>query len=268
VQLSDLHVGKDVDDSYLRYWFDRVREMSPDLVVLTGDFMTCKAGEQLDHAADVLRHLPRGRLGTAAILGNHDYGHGYSNRPVADRLAEILSDNDARVLRNERADFAGLSIIGIDDLWCPYFRDHWKIWPDLRADRPTIVLCHNPDAVDKPIWCGYRGWVLAGHTHGGQCRIPFYGAPVVPVSNKNYLAGEYDLADGRRLYINRGLGHLMRFRFNARPEVTVFTLRCDGNGPVASRAASAAGLQDCVAVRSRFPRPLWEGAVSLEQPGR
>jgi predicted MPP superfamily phosphohydrolase len=225
VQLSDLHIGPEVDDHYIVHWFDRVREMAPDLVVFTGDFMTCKADEQIDHAADVLRHVPHGRLGTAAILGNHDYGRGYGNRLVAERMAEVLGDLGVRVLRNERVEIAGLSILGIEDLWCPLFRDHWKLWPDFSADRPSLVLCHNPDTVDKPIWQGYRGWILAGHTHGGQCRIPFYGAPVVPVENKQYVAGEYDVGAGRRLYINRGLGHLLPLRLNARPEVTVFTLR-------------------------------------------
>jgi predicted MPP superfamily phosphohydrolase len=225
VQLSDLHVGPEVDDAYLVHWFDRVRQLAPDLIVFTGDYMTCKRDEQLGHAADVLRHLPRGRLGTVAVLGNHDYGMGYANQPVADRMARILSDNGVRVLRNECVEIEGLGIIGIEDLWCPLFREHWKVWPDLGAGGPAVVLCHNPDTADKPIWSGYRGWLLAGHTHGGQCRLPLFGAPAVPVDNKNYVAGEYDVGAGRRLYINRGLGHLLRLRFNARPEVTVFTLR-------------------------------------------
>ena len=70
-----------------------------------------------------------------------------------------------------------------------------------------------------------RGWILSGHTHGGQCKPPFLPPPIIPVKNKRYTAGEFDLGDGRPLYINRGLGHLIRARFNARPEVTVFRLR-------------------------------------------
>ncbi len=93
-----------------------------------------------------------------------------------------------------------------------------------RKDRANIVLCHNPDVCDLDVWNGYEGWILAGHTHGGQCRPPFLDAPVLPVKNKKYDSGEIDLEDGRKLYINRALGHLWQVRFNVRPEITIFEL--------------------------------------------
>lgn len=89
---------------------------------------------------------------------------------------------------------------------------------------PTIVLCHNPDAQDEPIWHGVRGWVLAGHTHGGQVKPPFLPPPVLPVRNKRYSSGTFDVGPGRTHYINRGIGHLIQVRFNVRPEITQFTL--------------------------------------------
>ena len=89
---------------------------------------------------------------------------------------------------------------------------------------PTILLSHNPDTADRPVLQGVRGWILAGHTHGGQCKPPFLPPPRLPVRNRRYTAGEFDLGDGRRLYVNRGLGHILQVRFNVRPEVTVFTL--------------------------------------------
>jgi predicted MPP superfamily phosphohydrolase len=227
VQLSDLHIGPQVDDAYLDYWLRWTADLGPDLVVFTGDYMTSKRDEELGHVARVLEHAPHGKLGTFGIFGNHDYGETYGDRPVGDRLAKVLSGCGVTLLRNAAADVAGLTLVGIDDLWGPLFREHWRVWPDLErsAERPTLVLCHNPDAVDRPIWSGYRGWILSGHTHGGQVKPPFLTPPMLPVDNHNYIAGEYDVGAGRRLYINRGLGHLLRLRFNARPEVTVFTLR-------------------------------------------
>ncbi|MEL6721459.1 MAG: hypothetical protein AAFP82_22360 [Bacteroidota bacterium] len=74
------------------------------------------------------------------------------------------------------------------------------------------------------IWNDYQGWILSGHTHGGQCKPPFLKAPLLPVQNKNYAAGVYDLGGGRSLYINRALGHLWQIRFNVRPEITLFSL--------------------------------------------
>jgi len=88
----------------------------------------------------------------------------------------------------------------------------------------NVVLCHNPDVCDLNVWNGYKGWILSRHTHGGQCKPPFLKPPLLPVRNKNYAAGEVDLQDGRRLYINRALGHLWQVRFNVRPEITIFTL--------------------------------------------
>ena len=90
--------------------------------------------------------------------------------------------------------------------------------------RPAIVLSHNPDTVDLTGWDGYRGWIISGHTHGGQCKPPFLPPPILPVRNKRYTSGEFALSDDRRLYISRGVGHLRRVRFNVRPEVTVFAL--------------------------------------------
>jgi predicted MPP superfamily phosphohydrolase len=78
--------------------------------------------------------------------------------------------------------------------------------------------------VDLPGWGAFNGWVLAGHTHGGQCKAPFLPPPILPVKNKRYSSGEFALAGGRRLYINRGVGTYLPVRFNVRPEVTVFTL--------------------------------------------
>jgi predicted MPP superfamily phosphohydrolase len=94
----------------------------------------------------------------------------------------------------------------------------------LHPGEPTVVLAHNPDVQDLPIWDGVRGWVLAGHTHGGQVKPPFLPPPVLPVRNKRYTSGVFAVGPGRTLYINRGLGFLIQVRFGVRPELTLFTL--------------------------------------------
>lgn len=70
-----------------------------------------------------------------------------------------------------------------------------------------------------PLWSGYGGWILSGHTHGGQCK-----PPILLVKNLRYTAGAFGLSGGRHLDINPGLGYLKRVRFNVRPEVTAFRL--------------------------------------------
>lgn len=229
VQISDLHVGPEVDDEYLVGAFDRIAALRPDLLVITGDFITYRrerGDAQFAQLRDVLAHLPRPRLGTLAILGNHDYGVGWRELWIAERVIGEVERAGARVLRNEVVTIQGLDVIGIDDLWAG--RGDTRAALRARAGDAALVLCHNPDALDDLPWEGYRGWVLSGHTHGGQCKAPFLPPPLLPVRNRRYTAGEIALADGRTLYINRGLGHLTQARFNVRPEITVFRLRFDG----------------------------------------
>jgi predicted MPP superfamily phosphohydrolase len=222
-QVSDLHVGHQVDPDYLASALRRLSALQPDIVVVTGDFMSCDAAERVDDVARVMENLAPAPLGRFAVPGNHDYGHGWSNREAVERLAGRLGGLGIRLLRNESADAGGLRVAGLDDLWGPNFRPD-AVLPRLGPDEPAVVLCHNPDAADWPVWGAYRGWILSGHTHGGQCKPPFLPPPLLPVSNRRYTAGEFDLGDGRTLYINRGLGHLLRARFNVRPEITLFRL--------------------------------------------
>ena len=206
--------------------FARAAALHPDIVAVTGDFLTYahERGEgQYSHLSEVLAHLPKGRLATVGILGNHDYGRGWREPAVASRVTAVVERLGVRLLRNESMSVAGLDVVGVDDLWADRADPPRAL--DGRNEAATVVLCHNPDALDERSWNGYRGWILAGHTHGGQCKPPFLPPPILPVRNKRYAAGEVNLADGRRLYVNRGLGHLIRVRFNVRPEITVFTLR-------------------------------------------
>jgi predicted MPP superfamily phosphohydrolase len=223
VQLSDIHIGRQVSDAYLTNSFRRVAALHPDIVVHTGDLVSYEGPHQTAQFERVMRHFPRGRLATAAVLGNHDYGVAWSELAVADRIERLLTGAGATVLRNRRINVAGLDIVGLDDFWSPCFNPGPEL-ETINAAGPTLVLCHNPDVCDLPVWGRFSGWILAGHTHGGQCKPPFLPPPLLPVKNRRYTSGDFSLEGGRRLYINRGLGHLEQVRFNARPEITVFRL--------------------------------------------
>lgn len=220
--LSDIHVGPRVADGYVFHTFARVRALAPDIVAYTGDFTTWEPGI-LAHAERVYADLPRGCMATVGILGNHDYGPGWSHPKVAARLADLFRDRSVQILRNQVMEVGGLQIAGMDDLWARQF-DPVKTLAGLERARPSLVLTHNPDTVDRPGWEGYEGWILAGHTHGGQCKPPFLPPPLLPVQNRRYTCGAFDLQGRRRLYISRGVGHLLQVRFNVRPEVTLFAL--------------------------------------------
>jgi len=223
MQISDLHVGEDFNHQFIINSFQEATKLEPDYVVYTGDFVSYQHARQLDQLREVLGHAVLGRKATFAILGNHDYGKNWEERAVAGNIVSLLAEAGITTLRNESEEADGLTIIGLDDLWGTNFRPE-KALQNFSAEQANILLCHNPDVCDLDVWNGYQGWILAGHTHGGQCKPPFLPPPILPVENKAYTSGEFDLGDGRMLYINRALGHAMQVRFNVRPEITVFTL--------------------------------------------
>ena len=248
LQVSDIHVGPNVSSDYLIRSLVAAQSLEPDFVAFTGDFVSYRSANEVTELARVLRSMPRGRLGTVASLGNHDYGRHWGDVAVADDVSRVASDAGMVVLRNDVRTLAGLQFAGLADFWSPEFGPHHGLPPTgeliapvpsrfaradtdasdalrlLARDAPTVVLSHNPDVQDLPLWDGVRGWVLAGHTHGGQVKPPFLPPPVLPVRNKRYTAGAFDVGPGRTMYINRGLGFLVQIRFDVRPELTLFTL--------------------------------------------
>ena len=221
--ISDLHVGPRVDSDYLIDSIRRIGPMNPDIVAITGDIIHFRNPERFVMLQRVLKELPHGKRATVAVLGNHDYGHKWSEPDVAELVVAECNAAGVTVLRNETLDVDGLLLIGMDDFLANRFKPQEAL-AQWNPERAALVLCHNPDALDLPGWGNYSGWVLSGHTHGGQCKPPFLPAPILPVRNRLYSSGEISLPDGRRVYINRGLGYLHRVRFNVRPEITVFTL--------------------------------------------
>lgn len=226
IQLSDIHAGPFVDDAFLVENFSRVARENPDLVFYTGDFVSRGWTLSDERLISVYQSAPKGRMGTFGVLGNHDYGRNWSDGPLANRLTQVLESVGIQLLRNETVNREGLRIHGVDDLWGLRF-DVESTRENIVSDQPHLVLCHNPDVADLPVWGDHPCWIFSGHTHGGQCRVPWLTSMILPVQNTRYRAGEFSVGFGRRLYVNRGLGHLLRLRFAARPEITHFQLKRD-----------------------------------------
>lgn len=223
IQISDMHIGNRFDYQYIVDSFREAQAMNPDIVVYTGDFVSYENERQFGQLREVMEQAVRGSIATLAILGNHDYGRAWGEPGVSTGITQVLEDAGISVLRNRSKEVAGLNIIGIDDLWGDNFKPDTAMAYN-RPGKANLVLCHNPDVCDMDVWHGYQGWILAGHTHGGQCKPPFLPPPLLPVENQRYTAGEFDLGDGRMLYINRALGCSFPVRFNVRPEITVFEM--------------------------------------------
>lgn len=223
MQISDLHVGTRFDWQFLIDSFEKAKKLRPDFVVYTGDFVQHGNENERKDLEIVLKNAVYGKLGTLGILGNHDYGISWSENEVADEIVRIAENAGIKMLLNESIEISGLNFIGFEDLWSNRFFPE-KVMNKYAAEKANLVLCHNPDACDLDIWNTYQGWILSGHTHGGQCRIPGIVTPLLPVKNRKYISGEIELEDGKTLYINRALGHSYQVRFMVRPEITLFTL--------------------------------------------
>lgn len=226
IQISDLHVGP-VPLDYLQKWVNWISAQHADLVVVTGHLVHYSNETGTRKVAHLLSTV-RAREGILVSMGNHEWGASHPDRAhagLAQRAANALTASGARVLRNQVATFRrgrdALNVVGLDDLWGRNYNPE-AAFRDLSSAIPALVMSHNPDTfvdvLDRPFH-----WMLSGHTHGGQVNIPGYGPPLLPVRNRQFVAGHYELG-GRNLYVNRGLGWARRVRFNARPEVTVFTL--------------------------------------------
>ena len=228
VHISDLHLSRIVSMKYLRRCVDRVNELDADIVVLTGDYITHdRSGEYRQKAVKLIGDI-KSHYGTYACLGNHDYGMMHSTHPGRDGpledLVEGMTENGVRLLRNESAavqiDGRCLWLVGLGDLWVGDFKPD-KAFADVPAKEAVIALSHNPRGIDRlgayPVEA-----VMSGHTHGARQSWSLSGG--LTRSFRRFHAGMYDVG-GTKLYVNRGLGRLGRARLNARPEITVLTLR-------------------------------------------
>ncbi len=232
VHFSDTHIGSRVGDDYIRRQLNYISSLQPDFVFFTGDFLDCASDWHREKGRQMLPSFPKGKIGTACVFGNHDYldsdrhDRKIVSGEVTRSLQEDFAEHDIKILIDETVEFDGLRIAGLRDYWYGGFNNRSAAKAIAKvSDGPSIVLSHNPDTADLPIWKNYNSWVLSGHTHGGQCTFPLLGAPILPVKNKDYVSGKYEIEAGHRMFINRGIGHTHRVRFMARPEITVLTLR-------------------------------------------
>lgn len=223
--LSDIHAGSAfIDDRKLHLIVERTNQLQPDLVVILGDYIT--GNGRTSHRvepevfAPVLKDL-RAPLGVYSVLGNHDWWY---NGP---RVRRALEANGIKVLENEaiRIDVRGnpLWLVGLADLWTrPQSIDETLV--KVPEGEPLIALTHNPDIFPQvpqrvPL-------LLAGHTHGGQVRLPLIGT-VVQSSRfgDRYVAGHV-VENGHHLFVTTGIGtSIVPVRFGVPPEIVLVTLQ-------------------------------------------
>ena len=231
-QLSDLHPGLYVSLREVEQAVDLVNSMHPEMVLLTGDFVT----RSWVHIAPVTQALGqlRAPLGVYAVMGNHDH------RTGAESIEKHLTRHGIEVLRNRhvlvRHHQTTLGLAGVDDVG--YTSDLRAALRGLPAEIPRILLCHNPSIFLEAVREGID-FVVSGHTHGGQVQVPGLSM----MYRRSFHSGHSGHSGLHRLrntqiYISRGIGKVvLPVRFGCPSEISVVHLRPssgDENDPHAS----------------------------------
>lgn len=223
--LSDLHVGSPFNGiENLRRVVDRTNDTRPDIICILGDLVIqeVKGGRFVSPEA-IAAELNRLRAtdGVFGVLGNHDGSLGH------DRVATALENNGVHLVEDRSALLqtrAGpIWIAGISDLWTGQHDLGAALTGIPNDGSPVILLSHNPDVF--PQVPSRVSLTLAGHTHGGQVRLPFLGAPIVPSKfGARFVAGHVIEGD-RHLYVATGVGtSIWPVRFRVPPAISILTV--------------------------------------------
>jgi predicted MPP superfamily phosphohydrolase len=231
VQLTDIHAGPFMTADDLGSYVEAVNRLKPDLIALTGDFVSFRRGE----AAGCVEGLAglKAHYGVFACLGNHDF---YAR--AQDDLTAGFAAHGVRLLRNEAVTIpignSRLAVLGIDDL-------RWGRPNLARAMRAAnqgsaevrILLSHRPEIFPRAARRGIDV-TLAGHYHGGQIKLfPGRESPSIANLLTEYAEGLFHLSPGERpgakdsiLFVSRGIGvTALPIRFNCPPQIAHLTIR-------------------------------------------
>jgi len=227
-QLSDIHIGPFMPEEQIRKFAAIANALKPDLIVLTGDYVTFDPNTQ-SAVVEALSGL-RAPFGVYACLGNHD-----AWARVEDSISSLFAATGVHMLRGSRAAITAgghwFNLIGVD------FQSRHRFGPSAPVKRilgniesliargqVNILLSHNPDTFERAAALGID-LSMAGHTHGGQAALEFISPEIAPARLATpYVAGLFQKPGGQ-LYVNRGIGTIgVPIRIGAPPEITVYRL--------------------------------------------
>jgi len=227
-QISDIHLDQYTPPGLVERVVFQTNALAPDLVLLTGDFVSRGplplrlSREDAYRCGDLLRPLTCSLR--YACLGNHDASVG--SDVVVDGLAKggitTLVDSHVPIERGgQRLWLGGLNDPGSSggnlDLTLPN-----------QPDGPVILMMHEPDFTDEFLAQPkgkFIDLILAGHSHGGQIRLPLLGPLILPLNGRKYVEGLFHFGSAQ-LYVNRGIGTVsLPYRLNCPPEITLMTLQ-------------------------------------------
>ena len=257
--VADMQIGMWLgNESTVKKIVKRIIEERPAAVLVAGDFVYKPTDEdepddveredthdfmnEVNESVNLLKPLTNAGIPVYAVLGNHDYGMNYpesvKNGRLANALRQTLESNGIRVLENEAVrlelnekDDPPLYLAGIGSLYAGNAKPDIAL-SEIPPTAPRLIFMHNPDSFAE-FPANAAPLALAGHTHGGQIRIPFtesWSWMALTTDEKVKADGWIDNfgQTGNRLYVNRGIGFSsFPVRINCRPELTMITLRSE-----------------------------------------
>lgn len=264
LQISDLHLNSDMSDSLLDKFIKKTKKFQPDLIVFTGDFLCYAIMDQPERLRHFLQQF-KARYGCYAVFGNHDYssfvsinskGEYDTIAPTASslgrafrrifetthlthtttqqareitihqELVKLINDTPFQLLNNQTVTInindTRLNITGLGEYMLGK-TDPTTAFSNYDKQAPGIILLHNPDGVsllkDSP-----GDIVLSGHTHGGQVYLPWLWKKFTLLENMELSRGLVKYGN-KWVYINRGMGSVLPFRWFSPPEILMLTLK-------------------------------------------
>jgi predicted MPP superfamily phosphohydrolase len=218
VHLSDFHYGPLVNPQHLQRAVKVANDLRPDLIALTGDYISQDRGYAAP-CAEVVGKL-RARHGVYAVLGNHDHW------TDAQLIADLFRAEDIRVLVNEgsRMDLHGESfwLAGVDDTMVG-LEDLSLALAGARHNELKLLLAHNPTILRRAARAGVD-LVLSGHTHGGQ--VTWRSEKSRSGRPRRRMLRGLGRRGNTQIYVTRGLGTVvLPIRYGCPPEISVLDLR-------------------------------------------
>jgi predicted MPP superfamily phosphohydrolase len=231
VQISDIHHGLFLPKEWLSEAVRQANRLNPDIIALTGDFVTYSR-RMIGPAAELLGRL-RARYGVYAVLGNHDF------RVDADAVTQALRNQHIDVLRNRhislRFGSKSIYLVGVDDYG--YGADLRRAIRGVPRDAATILLAHNPRVIHLASRHNVS-LVLSGHTHGGQVNLPLLGTVYGRSPERLRYKIGWDRMGATQIYVSRGIGTIvLPWRLRCPAEITHLELLQGATGAASQAAA-------------------------------
>lgn len=228
--LTDLHVGPYKQTAFVKNIIEKTLAEKPDFIFLGGDYIMGK--EIWSAYLRPLETLKNFQGKVFAVTGNHEFNNSYYHSDYKDKTSTIrkmfaeygikILDNDSVLLDKNGSQFY---LSGIKDLWTEQADLTATLAKIENTTIPKILLSHNPDIILQNESNEFD-FIISGHTHGGQIRLPFLGSvpPIPDELGRAFDKGLFQLKNGQ-LYISQGLGESgPRSRLFCPPELTVINL--------------------------------------------